>query len=130
MVGLIPIPPDQTNFSDMLLRKDISGIARYFISPSPNLVMLLIGSVPWILVSSLWLFELLYVIVKRPSRFWFVCIASGLIVYFALMTGPVTEHRYRMPAAPFMLLMATQGALTLWYLCKLKGDKSSPTQSL
>lgn len=130
MVGVIPIPPDQTNFSDMVLRKNIVGIAHYFISPSPNLVMLLVGSIPWILISSLWIFELLYVLIKRPPRFWFVCIASGLILYFALLTGPVTEHRYRMPAAPFLLLVATQGAFTLWHMYKIRGDKSSPTQSL
>lgn len=129
MLGVIAIPPDQTNFSDMALHKNISGIVRYFTSPNPNLVMLLIGSVPWLAISLLWIFELVYVLARRPSRFWFVCIASGLILYFALLTGPVTEHRYRMPAAPFMLLLAVQGAFTLRHLYKLKGGKSNPTQS-
>jgi 4-amino-4-deoxy-L-arabinose transferase-like glycosyltransferase len=125
-VGLIPIPPDQTNFSDMLSRGNIAGIVHYFISPSPNLWMLLAGSLPWILITALWLFELAYVFVKRPPEFWFVCIASGIILYFALLTGPVVEHRYRMPAAPFMLLLAVQGALTLWHIFKTKNAAPSP----
>src|SRR3989338_1666813 len=129
-VGLVPIPPDQTNFSDMLIRGDIVGILGCFVSPSPNLWMLLLGSTPWMLISSLWLFELVYVLIKRPSVFWFVCIASGIILYFALLTGPVTEHRYRMPAAPFMLLLAVQGALTLRHLFRTRGAATSPIQSL
>lgn len=128
-VGLIPIPPDQTNFSNMVLSKDIAGILRYFVSPGPNLWMLLIGSTPWILISLLWLFELAYVLVKRPPVFWFVCIASCIILYFAFLTGPVTEHRYRMPAAPFMLLLAVQGAATLRELFKTKSGASGPAQS-
>ncbi len=128
MVGLIQIPPDQTNFSTMLLQKNISGIAHYFLSPGPNLWMLLAGSLPWILISSLWLFELGYVLVRRPPTFWFVCIASGLILYFAFLTGPVTEHRYRMPAAPFMLLLAVQGAFTLRQLWRTKSASANPSR--
>ena len=124
-VGLVPIPPDQTNFSDMLIRGDIAGIAKYFISPSPNLWMLLVGSVPWILITALWLFELAYVLIKRPDTFWFVCIASGIILYFAFLTGPVTEHRYRMPAAPFMLLLAVEGARTLWRVLRIRDAAAS-----
>ena len=118
ITGIISIPPDQTNFSDMLLRKDIAGIIRSFTSPSPNLWMLLAGSIPWIFITSLWLFALAHALVKRSSSLWFVCFASLIIVYFAFLTGPVTEHRYRMPAAPFMLLLAAQGALILWYILK------------
>ena len=129
ITGVIPIPPDQTNFSDMVLKKDIAGIAKYFVSPNPNLWMLLAGSLPWILITALWLFELLYVFIKRPPEFWFVCIASCIILYFALLTGPVTEHRYRMPAAPFMLLLAAQGALTLRHLLKAKNGAPNPTLS-
>src|SRR3989344_1291734 len=124
-VWLVPIPPDQTNFSDMLIRGDIAGIAKYFISPSPNLWMLLVGSVPWILITALWLFELAYVLIKRPDTFWFVCIASGIILYFAFLTGPVTEHRYRMPAAPFMLLLAVEGARTLWRVLRIRDAAAS-----
>lgn len=123
IVGLIPIPPDQTNFSDMVLQADVQGIMKYFISPNPNLWMLLVGSVPWILITFLWLFELLYVIIKRATAVWFVCFVSLFILYFALLTGPVTEHRYRMPAAPFMILLAVQGALTLRHVARTRMNK-------
>src|SRR3989344_1514706 len=71
ITGLIPIPPDQTNFSNMLLHKDVGSIVRYFISPNPNVWMLLVGSIPWIFITSLWLFALIHALVKRPSSLWF-----------------------------------------------------------
>ncbi len=126
ITGIIPIPPDQTNFSDMLLRKDIAGIIRSFTSPSPNLWMLLAGSIPWILITSLWLFALTHALVKRSSSLWFICFASLIILYFAFLTGPVTEHRYRIPAAPFMLLLAVQGTSILWHILKNRYSRISP----
>lgn len=120
ITGMIQIPPDQTNFSDMLINKDWGGIAYYFTHPSPNLSILLLGSVPWILISALWAVALLHTLYVRPHTFWFILFASGMVFYFALLTGPVTEHRYRMPAAPFMLLLATQGAALLWHALQRK----------
>lgn len=111
--AFIPIPPDQTNFTDLLLHRDFGGMLQYFLSPSPNVMMLIVGSSIWILITLLWLFQLCYATIRRTHTMWFVLLASGLIIYFAILTGPVSEHRYRMPAAPFMILLAVEGAYVL-----------------
>jgi 4-amino-4-deoxy-L-arabinose transferase-like glycosyltransferase len=118
ITGIIQIPPDQTNFSDMLLQRAWGDMFYYFSHPSVNLSMLLIGSTPWIIISLLWLVALGHTLYARPTAFWFILFASGMVLYFALLTGPVTEHRYRMPAAPFMLLLATQGASIVWHILR------------
>lgn len=119
-VVLIPIAPDQTNFSDLLLKKDIPGIVKYFMTPQPNLWMLIAGSIPWILICCLWVFTALHAVIRRTPAMWFVLFASGFILYFGVLTGPVSEHRYRMPAAPFMLLLAVHGGILLWDIYKNK----------
>ena len=109
-IGLFPQPPGVTNFTDLLLHRNFAAIFHYFLTPTPDLVMLLLGSTFWITVSGLWILTSLYIICTRKKEWWFVLLASGIICYFAVLSSPVIQPRYRIPAAPFMLLMATYGA--------------------
>jgi 4-amino-4-deoxy-L-arabinose transferase-like glycosyltransferase len=113
MTGILPPPQKTINFTDLLLRKDFGGIARYFITPQSDLWLLLAGATFWVSVSALWLFGVLHAAITRNKTFFFLVLVSGVILYFAVLSSPVIQPRYRMPAAPFMLLAAAYGALSL-----------------
>jgi hypothetical protein len=115
---LLYIPPTPTNFTDLLLHKKYADILRYFVTPQPDLVLLVIGSVFWISVSVLWLLGTLLSIVKRDERMWFFLIASGIILYFAVLSSPVIQPRYRMPATPFLFLLASETLLGLYTIVR------------
>ncbi len=44
----------------------------------------------------------------------------ALILYFAILTGPASIPRYRLPADPFILLLASVSFLSLWDFLKKK----------
>ncbi len=133
VVGVFPEAASTTgtiNFTSLLLQKDIRGIVHYFMVPQPNMWLLLIGSLVWASVSLLWLCGLVYALVKREDKLWFLLVASGIILYFALLSSPVIQPRYRMPAAPFMLLLAADGAASLYSLLKKKRARETQYQGV
>ena len=101
------------NFSDLILAKKWGAVAKFLLTPQPNLWMLLVGSGIWASITVLWLMALLYAVIKRTKTVWFVLFASGIIAYFAILSSPVIQPRYRMPAAPFMLLLAAESGVLL-----------------
>lgn len=113
-VGFFPPPTHTTNFTDLLLQKDIGGIFRYVTVPQPDTWMLLVGSVVWVGITLLWLGAVVHAAMTRSQKVWFMLFASGVILYFAVLSSPVIQPRYRMPAAPFMLLLAAESAMALY----------------
>lgn len=118
VTGFLPQPSEVTNFTDLLLHKDYSKILHYFMTPASDLWLLIVGSFAWVSITLLWLGGLVYAFVRRRPQFWFILVASGVIVYFAILSSPVIQPRYRMPAVPFMLLLAVYGAHLLWLYLK------------
>ena len=49
-----------------------------------------------------------YAVIKSPYKSG-VILFFVLVVYFAILTGPVSYSRYRLPAIPFLFLLATAG---------------------
>ena len=120
MTGFLPQPERVTNFTDLLLHKEYEKIVHYFITPKPDLWLLIVGSLAWVSITLLWLGGLVYAALARSPKFWFMLFASGVIVYFAILSSPVIQPRYRMPAAPFMLLLAAESTVALWGYYKNK----------
>lgn len=112
-IGAFRQPAALTNFTDLLLRRDSAGIIAYFKTPQPDLWMLLIGSAAWVLISILGIGYAIYAAVARRSNVWFVLTALGIVFYFGILSSPVIQPRYRMPAAPFMLLLAAEAGIIL-----------------
>ena len=44
----------------------------------------------------------------------------AMVLYFAILSGPLSNARYRIPAEPFMMLLSTIGVLTLISSLKVK----------
>lgn len=120
VTGLLPQDTRSVNFSDLLAKKEFGNIFNYFMTPDPNMWMLVVGALMWIAISLLWLGGLLYAVVKRTPKVWFILFASGVILYFAVLSSPVIQPRYRMPATPFMLLLAAESALGILAYCRSK----------
>ncbi len=125
MVNLFPQPTNQVNFTDLLLQKNWTAIARYFVTAHPDLWFLLVGSTVWISITILCLSEVVYTLLKRRDRLWFVLFASGVILYFAILSSPVIQPRYRMPAVPFMLLLAADAGVWITAFLRRQHNKLS-----
>lgn len=73
----------------------------------------------------LWLFlwiALIFSLVKKESRVLSVyCIL--MVLYFAVLTGPVAYARYRLPALPFLFIILPIGLTSLWFYAKLAVNK-------
>ncbi len=126
VTGLLPQDSRSINFSDLLVQKEFGKIIRYFMTPDVNMWLLLTGSFMWATISLLWIGGLLYAVVKRTQKVWFILFASCVIAYFAILSSPVIQPRYRIPAAPFMLLLAAESAVMLWGYYKNKKSRSVP----
>lgn len=113
MIGIFPPSSSQINFTDLLIKKDFGSIFNYFKNPQPTLWMLLVGSSIWIAVSLLCFFVFVYSAIKKRREFWFIVLCLGVILYFGVLSSPVIQPRYRMPAAPFMLLLAAEGVMII-----------------
>jgi 4-amino-4-deoxy-L-arabinose transferase-like glycosyltransferase len=109
-VEVLPQPTAQINFTDLLLHKNYGAVIRYLLTPQPSLWLLLVGSVAWIGITILGVISVLYALFKQQKSLWFVLFCSGIILYFGILSSPVIQPRYRMPAAPFMILLAVEGA--------------------
>jgi 4-amino-4-deoxy-L-arabinose transferase-like glycosyltransferase len=118
MIGFFPPPVSVVNFTDLLLQRNVRGVIDYLKTPQPDLWMLLIGSTVWVLISILSIGYALYAVIARQKNVWFVLFALGVIFYFGVLSSPVIQPRYRMPAAPFMLLLSAEAGLMLYSLTK------------
>lgn len=120
MLGLFPPPTSTTNFTDLLIHKDFGRMLQYFKTPQPDVWMLLVGSAVWITISALCFLYALYAVITRKKNVWFVLFCLGVVLYFGVLSSPVIQPRYRMPAAPFMLLLSAEAGATLYLALKLR----------
>jgi len=60
---------------------------------------------------------------KNKEKILFVLFCGALIAYFAVLTGPVANERYRLPVEPFMFILASVGIFFIIEKTKLYLDK-------
>lgn len=91
------------NLTDLLIKRDFMGFFRSFFMP----VYVGVEIIFWALV----LLAGIYGVVRKPN---FMTVAFiVLVIYFGILTGPVSTARYRMPAVPFMIVLAIKGVFEL-----------------
>lgn len=92
------------NISTALLQGNIPLVVSYILSGGLPILLLVFGSGFWAVVVLLWLYTSGVVLRARlwPLVFFFVV----LVGYFALLTGPVSNARYRLPVEGFLLVAA------------------------
>ena len=97
-VGVVP------NISSALLKGDIGTVFEYMKSGGLSVGLLLIGTGFWIVtcvLAGLTIVKLLF-----ARSFALALSVSGLILYFAILTGPVSNARYRVPVEGFLIVVA------------------------
>lgn len=106
------------NISTALLKGDIALVLSYVASGGLPIGLLVLGVGFWGVVTALWALALVG-IVRRSVAQPMVLLAMVLVLYFALLTGPVSSARYRLPVAGFLLFGAA-------YLCVRKATSHEP----
>jgi hypothetical protein len=67
----------------------------------------------------------MYAVIKQRRNV-AVWICAGIVIYLALLTGPVSDARYRLPADPFIYLLASSGVVL--YIRSRSHSTLSPRQ--
>lgn len=113
-IGVLPLSAP-TNISDLVAKGNLQQ-AFYSAVESPAG---LLERIFWIAVAlSAFIYALATIYNYKESRnAAFVAFSIALIGILALITGPIAETRYRMPAEPFLLFLAFAGfaALIQWW---------------
>jgi hypothetical protein len=97
-VGNIP------NISTTLMKGDVKQIVGYLTRGGLPITLLLLGSGFWALVCGLYAYASVRLLLVR--KWGLVISMTCLVCYFALLTGPVSNARYRVPVEGFLLVIA------------------------
>ncbi len=110
-------PTDNSNLTNFLMRGQFSA----FFGVLGSQLLVTLEELFWVVI-----FLLMFVpLIPRKTRTCAVFFL-GLIFYLALPTPPVAYSRFRIPAAPYMFLLATEGALILLPGIRRRYDKDAP----
>lgn len=89
-----------------LIKSVYYGIINFNLS----IILWLSGLVFWTLVNILAIIGTIGSFVTRDKeKIWFTLFCLGLILYFAVLTGPVSTSRYRLPIEPFLFALSVFG---------------------
>ncbi len=99
------------NISSALMKGNIATIFSYISTGNLAIVLLILGSGFWTIVFCLFAIESLRALFKGDRIIIFIL---ALVLYFALLTGPVSNARYREPVAGLMLAVAAI-FIARWY---------------
>ena len=107
-IGVLP-PAPPTNISGLFTAGHLGQVLDSLVKDPLGLI----ERVFWVFVTlSAFGYSLFVLYKKRPNAV-FVAFSVLLILSLALITGPIAETRYRVPAEPFLLLLAFAGVATL-----------------
>ena len=102
------IDTKQPNFTLLALQGNYQKILTE-IKNKPSTLIGIVGAARWLIIICLMLIALsIYHKKQKPERM-LIIVALSTIVYFALLTGPATTTRHRMPALPWMATLAAIG---------------------
>ncbi len=93
--------PDAENLATLLVRGEFGK----FFSKLKAQGIFTVEQLWWAAVA---FFAALALVLEKERRK-YVLLFAGIVLYFALLTGPVSNARYRLPAEPFLLLTAALG---------------------
>lgn len=91
------------NISTALMRGDVATLFTYLLSGGLPIMLLVIGSGFWAIVTLLFASESIRALIRRDL---FPLFLTLLICYFAFLTGPVSNARYRVPAEGLIFFLA------------------------
>ncbi|MDZ4227548.1 MAG: glycosyltransferase family 39 protein [Patescibacteria group bacterium] len=103
-------PPPAINISSMLLSGDIGGVAQ----EARAHPFVTLERIYWLFVILLGAFYGAWHLFREREKLPAALLFAAITVVLAILTGPVSAPRYRMPVEPFLLLLAAAGATLLY----------------
>lgn len=99
------------NITTALLHGQVATVVAYLVGGGVAPWLLVVGSGFWALVTLAWVWSCYVLLRQRNWRaLFFICV---LVLYFAALTGPVSNARYRLPAEGFLLVGAAAVVVSL-----------------
>jgi hypothetical protein len=109
------------SITQALVAGDLRTIFAYFTAHPWQLILFFLGVMFWSGVFFLAVSGFIASFLRFDQRVMLASILCALaIAYFALLTGPLAQARYRIPVTPFLFLLAVYGADVLWNICRPK----------
>ena len=120
-----PLP----NITKLISGGEWSVLLDYFSTHVTTTLLFVFGVLFWGSVTFFALLSLPISFIREKKVFFAVSFFALLIVYFAVLTGPVAQARYRVPVTPFLFTLAAYSYFYLydWFL-KRKSLQSPYTQ--
>jgi len=106
------------NISTELSKGRVGAVFSYMVGGGSAAWLFVAGAAFWGAVVLLWLWLCVQALRGRTERVWLFF--AAVILYFALLTGPVSNARYRLPVEGLLLAAAAAGALELGFRAKEK----------
>ncbi len=94
------------NMTNLLFRRQI----KEFMSALKSAPLIALENFSWLFIAT---FAFIPTFFSQKNR-WLMLMFLFIIFYFAILTGPVAYSRFRLPASPFLFLLAAGGFLIIW----------------
>ncbi len=105
------------NLTRLLISRDTGALRSYGAEHPGSLLLFCIGFLFWVSVALLGA-RALFVRGRDPRVTATLWSAAGAVLYFALLTGPVAQARYRVVVTPFLFMLAVEGARRVYVRAK------------
>lgn len=92
------------NITTDLLNGRVGNVLSYFFGGGIAIWLLLTGAVFWGVATLLWLWLTLGALRRKENTIW--VFFAAIVLYFAFLTGPVSNARYRLPVEGFLIVSA------------------------
>jgi len=104
--------PPLPNITRALLRGEVGVVLRGLVATPLSLLLLVFGTLFWFTMFVLAFWASLNTLFKKEnrSRLFTILLFVAFIGYFAMLTGPVAQARYRIMITPFLFPLALFGA--------------------
>jgi 4-amino-4-deoxy-L-arabinose transferase-like glycosyltransferase len=112
------------NFSQIALQGDVFGflsVIKTQLKEGDYFLLLFLGNILlWVCMFSFTTFSLVFCLVTKSNSLTSVVLVlfAILVLYFAILTGPVTVPRYRLPIEPYVFLAFSSGFMYFFAFCK------------
>ncbi len=114
---------NRCNFTRLLSQGNFSAVLKCLFTFDATNVIVWSGLLVWLAIYSIVLFGIYRCLLKDKQKIIFLVFFILVIMYFASVTGLVSQARYRVPVEPFIFLLFGYGLVNL--LDKIKASKTN-----
>ena len=114
------LEPQILNFSTLITKGNFAEVFNFIKKLETDTILFLLGFIFWLIVTILAFTEVLFSFIFNSGYKYKIAILIFLILYFALLTGPVSNSRYRLPVSGIMIFLSVLSLYDLKYVQRRK----------